>query len=59
MVIPAHLVDEVADECIEMTIFENFVLEKVNEGRTIIGLYPPTNEQTLIDFNNWKSKNNL
>jgi len=59
MVIPAHLVNEVADECIEMTIFENFVLEKVNEGRTIIGLYPPTNEQTLIDFNNWKSKNNL
>ena len=58
MVIPAHLVNEVADECIEMTIFENFVLEKVNEGRTIIGLYPPTDEQTLIDFNNWKSRNN-
>jgi len=59
MVIPANIVDEVADECIEMTIFENFVLEKVNEGRTIVGLYPPTDEQTSIDFNNWKLQNNL
>ena len=54
MVIPAHIVDEVADECIEMTLFENFVLEKVAEGRTIIGLYPPTQEQTLIDYEAWK-----
>ncbi|WPR72085.1 ribonuclease activity regulator RraA [Flavobacterium sp. NG2] len=54
MVIPAHIVDEVADECIEMTRFENFVLEKVAEGRTIIGLYPPTHEQTLVDYEEWK-----
>lgn len=58
MVIPAEIVNEVADECIEMTIYENFVLEQVNSGRTIIGLYPPTNEQTLVDFENWK-KNNI
>ncbi|MBT8385418.1 MAG: ribonuclease activity regulator RraA, partial [Bacteroidia bacterium] len=56
MVIPADIVDEVADECIEMTIFEEFVLEKVNEGASIIGLYPPTNDQTLRDFNKWKSE---
>lgn len=57
MVIPAGIVDEVADECIEMTLFEDFVLEKVKEGRSVIGLYPPTNENTLIDFESWKSKN--
>ena len=54
MVIPMGIVDEVANECIEMTLFEDFVLEKVNEGRTIIGLYPPTDENNLRDFNSWK-----
>ena len=58
MVIPAAIVDEVAEECIEMTIFENYVLEKVNDGASIIGLYPPTNDQTLLDFNKWRSEKN-
>lgn len=59
MVIPANIVIEVADECIEMTIFENFVLEKVNEGQSIIALYPPTNENTLKTFSAWRILNNL
>ena len=56
MVIPQEIADGVADECIEMTLFEDFVLEKVNEGRTIIGLYPPTDEKTLTDFETWRKK---
>ncbi|MFA5298889.1 MAG: ribonuclease activity regulator RraA [Lutibacter sp.] len=56
MVIPAEIVDEVANECLEMTIFEDFVLEKVNEGQTVIGLYPPTNAANLVEFENWKRK---
>jgi len=59
MVIPAEIADEVADECVEMTIFEDFVLEQVNNGKTIIGLYPPTNDQTLVDFTAWRKLNNL
>lgn len=61
MVIPAHLIDEVVEECAEMTRFENFVLEKINEGRSIIGLYPPTNKSTVLAFEDWKkdSKNNF
>lgn len=59
MVIPKEIADEVADECIEMTIFEDFVLEQVNNGKTIIGLYPPTNEQTLVDFAEWRKFKNL
>lgn len=55
MVIPAEIVDTVADECTEMTIFEDFVLEKVAEGQSIIGLYPQTNEETLIQFEEWKN----
>ena len=54
MIIPANIVDEVAEECTNMTIFEDFVLEKVAEGHTIIGLYPPTDEKTLVEFKIWK-----
>ena len=54
MVIPNHIADEVAEECIEMTLFEDFVLAKVNEGNSIIGLYPPTDEKTLVEFDSWK-----
>ena len=42
VVIPAAIADEIADEATEMTAFEDFVSEKVNEGRSILGLYPPT-----------------
>lgn len=56
MVIPNHISDEVAEECIAMTMFEDFVLEKVNEGKTIIGLYPPTSEKTLVEFDSWKKR---
>lgn len=56
MVIPAHIVEEVANECIEMTLFEDFVLEKVLEGRAVIGLYPATNEATVAEFALWRKQ---
>jgi len=55
VVIPAHLADEVAAEAVEMTAFEDFVTEKVMEGRSILGLYPPTDEQSRIDFAAWRA----
>ena len=54
VVIPAHLADEIADEAVEMTAFEDFVTEKVHEGRSILGLYPATDEQTKVDFEAWR-----
>ncbi len=54
VVIPAHLADEIAAEAVEMTAFEDFVTEKVLEGRTILGLYPPTEEQSRTDFAAWR-----
>jgi len=54
IVIPAHLADEIAAEAIEMTVFEDFVQEKVMQGRSILGLYPPTEEQTRTDFAAWR-----
>lgn len=54
IVIPAHLADEVAAEAVEMTAFEDFVQEEVMKGRPIIGLYPPTLEQSRVDFAAWR-----
>jgi regulator of RNase E activity RraA len=54
MVIPAHLADEIADEAFEMTAFEDFVTEQVGRGRSILGLYPPTDEQSLVEFAAWR-----
>ena len=61
MVIPHHLAEEVANECIEMTLFENYVIEKVNQGDSIIGLYPLTNKKIKTDFEKWtkSNKNNI
>lgn len=56
MVIPSHLVEEAIEECTKMTLFENFVLEEVQNGRTIIGLYPLTNEKIRAEFEQWKLK---
>lgn len=57
IVIPAHLADEIADEAVEMTTFEDFATAKVLEGRSILGLYPPTDEQSKIDFAAWRQQN--
>ncbi len=54
VVIPANIVDEIAAEALEMTAFEDFVIEKVNQGQSILGLYPATDEQTRIDFAAWR-----
>ncbi len=56
VVIPAHLADEIANEAVEMTVFEDFVLEQVRQGRSILGLYPPTDPRTLSDFSTWRKK---
>ena len=57
VVIPAHLADEIAEEAVEMTAFEDFVTEEVLRGRSILGLYPATDDQTNRDFADWRVKN--
>jgi len=56
VVIPAHIAGEIADEAFEMTAFEDFVTEEVQKGRSILGLYPPTDEQAKQDFISWRKK---
>ncbi len=54
IVIPAHLADEVAVEATEMTAFEDFVIERVGAGQSILGLYPPTDEANQLAFEAWR-----
>jgi regulator of RNase E activity RraA len=54
VVIPAGIADEIALEATEMTAFEDFVMEKVAQGRSILGLYPPTEAQSRSDFAAWR-----
>ena len=57
IVIPAHIADEIATEAVEMTAYEDFVVEKVKAGETIIGLYPRTKDEHLVAFQEWRKQN--
>lgn len=57
MVIPAHLADEIAEECTGMESFEDFVLEEVNGGAAVIGLYPATKDENLAKYQAWRERN--
>ena len=57
IIVPLHLVNEVAEECKEMELYESFVMEKVREGTSIIGLYPLVDSELTEEFENWKRSN--
>ena len=57
VILPAHLADEIAAEAFEMTAFEDFVAGEVMKGRSILGLYPPTDPQSRVDFEAWRKAN--
>ena len=54
IVIPFDIIKEVTEECLQMTVFEEFVMEKVNQGQSIKGLYPLTNTSIKTMFKKWK-----
>lgn len=54
VVVLAHLAADIAAEAIGMTAFEQFFTEKVREARTILGLYPATENQALRELENWR-----
>ncbi len=58
IVIPADIADEVADEAVEMTAYEDFVVAQVKGGAGIIGLYPATDPENLEKFKVWRKENN-
>jgi regulator of RNase E activity RraA len=54
VVVPANIADAIAIETVEMTSFEDFVTEEVLKGRSIAGLYPPTEQKSKDDFAEWR-----
>jgi regulator of RNase E activity RraA len=57
IIVPAEIADEIADEAVEMTAYEDFVTERVRAGARTIGLYPPTDESNLAAFAAWRQHN--
>ncbi|MFT5445062.1 MAG: regulator of RNase E activity RraA [Gammaproteobacteria bacterium] len=57
VVVPLHMAEEVAEDTVNMTAFEDFVTEQVHGGQSILGLYPATDESTRIEFAAWKERN--
>ena len=56
IVVPAGIADAIAEEAVGMTAYEDFVMERVRAGAAILGLYPPTDEQNLRDFEVWRKE---
>lgn len=52
IVIPAHLAQDIARDGPAQERFERFALEKIKEGRPVIGTYPP-NEATRAEYETW------
>lgn len=58
VIIPADIADQIANEAVDMTAFEDFVLERVKAGQSILGLYPPTDPETGLAFERWRKAAN-
>ena len=58
IIIPADLVNDLAAEAAEMTAYEDFVVEQVKKGGSIIGLYPCTMDEHRQAFDVWRKQNN-
>lgn len=57
IVIPQAIAEDVASEAVEMTVYEDFVVEKVKAGTPIIGLYPRTKDEFTSEFAAWRKAN--
>lgn len=55
IVIPQAIAEDVATEAVEMTVYEDFVVEKVKSGMPIIGLYPQTRPEFAEEFAAWRA----
>ena len=55
VIIPAALVQEVAEGGLEQELHEQFILQQVKDGAKIPGTYPP-NEENLAKYQEWKAR---
>lgn len=55
IVIPRHLVDEIADPALEQEHLEGFLQQRIESGHALPGTYPP-NDDTMDAYERWRSK---
>lgn len=55
VVIPARLADEIAAEARDMTLYDEFAAEQIRAGRSVVGLYPPT-DASKAEHSAWRKK---
>lgn len=53
VVVPSQLAEDVARRAAEMELKEDFIIEKIRGGASIIGTYP-ADDETLAEFQEWK-----
>ena len=56
IVVPGEIAAAVAEEATAMTLYEDFVIDMVSQGRSIIGLYPMTNQRNEALFAEWRTQ---
>ena len=54
VVIPADIVDEIAQEVLATTLYEEFAEEEVARGRPLPGLFPTVSDEAKREFEVWK-----
>ena len=55
VVVPASMAEKVAEMAIAMEEKEDFLLEKIRAGESIVGVYPP-DEKIIGEYEAWKIK---
>ena len=53
IVIPNKIIEEISEEVKSMTVYEDYVIDKVQNGSSIRGLYPLTDEKQKNLFESW------
>jgi regulator of RNase E activity RraA len=55
VVIPVEIAEEIAEQAAEQDLFETFVIERVREGQSTFGLYPP-DAASKAAYETWRAK---
>ena len=55
VVIPASMANEIAGEACEAASYDEFVAEHIRGGRSVVGLYPPT-DISRAEYAAWRKK---
>jgi regulator of RNase E activity RraA len=56
LVVPKEIAAEIAEEATAMTVYEDFVIDMVAQGRSIVGLYPMTDPRNEALFAQWRGQ---